>query len=175
MKIVFRTTESFMAHVRTDLIRTHAFAAERVGFITVRAAQGHEHLVLLAQDYHPVADGDYVDDPSVGAMIGQEALRKALEIALLNPIGIFHVHMHTFPGRVWFSRTDLSEQLRFVPDFFKVRPSMPHGAIVLSPNSVAGRAWLSPSQIVPITEFNVVDSQIKVTRSSDDGSVDYYA
>lgn len=167
-----------MAHVRADLVRKHPFALERVGFVTVRAAQGHEHTVLLAQDYHPVADEDYLPDRSVGAMIGQEALRKALEIALLNPVGVFHIHMHELPGltgRLWFSGTDLREQLRFVPDFFKVRAGMPHGAIVLSPYSAAGRAWLAPNKIAPIAEFNVMDSQIKVTHSSDDGSVDYYA
>src|SRR5262249_26964136 len=122
MSLVFRTTEEFMATVRSDLARPHPFAHERVGFITVRAAMGWHHLVLLAQDYHPVADADYLDDPSVGAMMGQEAIRKALDVALLNPVGMFHVHMHELPGRLWFSPTDLREQLRYVPDFFKVRP-----------------------------------------------------
>src|ERR1700682_2458077 len=132
MNIIFRATDDFMESVRKDLVRRHPFADERVGFITVRATVADQTLMLLAQDYHSVADNDYLHDNSVGAMIGQEALRKALEIALLNPVGIFHVHMHLFPGRLWFSRTDLREQLRFVPDFFKVRRTMPHGALVLS-------------------------------------------
>ena len=175
MGIVFRAMEDFMAHVRTDLERSHQFAHERVGFITVRPAQGHEHLVLLAEDYHPVDDRDYVKDPSVGAMMSQEALRKALEIALLNPVGMFHVHMHVFPGRLWFSRIDLSEQLKFVPDFFKVRSTMPHGALVLSPSSAAGRVWLNPRKIELITEFDTVGARVKRHRSRHDGSTDFEA
>src|SRR5262249_6141242 len=113
-------------------------------------------------------------DETVGAMMGAEALRKALEIALLNPVGMFHVHMHMLGSRLWFSPIDLREQLRYVPDFFKVRRGMPHGAIVLSPHSAAGRAWLSADEIVRIDEFNVVGSQMKTTRSSRDGSTDFY-
>ena len=173
MSIIFRATETFLALVRSDLLRPHEFAHERVGFITVRAAQGSEHLVVLAQDYHPVSDADYLHDPSVGAMMGQEAIRKALEIALLNPVGIFHVHMHVGPGRLWFSPIDLREQLKYVPDFFKVRPGMPHGALVLSPHSAAGRVWLGPKQPVQISEFNVIGSQVKITWSASDGSTDF--
>lgn len=175
MTVLFRATESLMEGVRADLSRPHPFAHERVGFISVRAAQGHANLVLLAEDYHPVAESDYIRDPMVGARIGQEALRKALNIALLNPVGMFHVHMHLAVGRLWFSRIDLREQLQFVPDFFKVRSNMPHGALVLSPTAEAGRVWLGPHEIVRIAEFNIFGRQIKVTRSSRSGSVDFTA
>jgi hypothetical protein len=74
----------------------------------VRAAQGQDHLVLLAQNYFPVADMDYLPDDTVGAMKGAEALRKALEIALLNPVGMFHVHIHMLGRRLWFSPTGSS-------------------------------------------------------------------
>jgi hypothetical protein len=174
MSIIFRATADFMTSVRNDLGRPHPFADERVGFITVRAALAGQTLILLAQDYHPVADDDYLRDSSVGAMMGQEALRKALEIALLNPVGIFHVHIHLFPGPLWFSHTDLREQLRFVPDFFKVRPTMPHGALVLSPQATAGRAWLNADKIERIAEFNSIGARVQVSRSAGDGSADFY-
>jgi hypothetical protein len=151
------------------------FAHERVGFVTVRATATEQSLILLAQSYHPVADADYVQAKGVGAMIGQEALRKALEIALLNPVGIFHVHMHDFPGPLWFSGIDLREQLRFMPDFFKVRSTMPHGALVLGPRSMAGRVWLASDRIEHITEFNSIGLGIRVSRSGKDGVVDDYA
>lgn len=175
MNIIFRATEEFLAGVRRDLVRAHNFAAERVGFISVRAANSGQQLILLAQDYYPVADNDYLYDRSVGAMVGQEGFRKALEIALLNPVGILHVHMHMFPGRLWFSRVDLREQLRFIPDFFKVQKKMPHGALVLSPYSAAGRIWLAPDRIERIGEFNSVGSRVTVSRSASDGSTDFYA
>jgi hypothetical protein len=174
MNILFKATDDFMVRVRKDLSRAHSFADERVGFIAVRATMAAEQLVLLVQDYYPVADEDYIRDPSIGAMISQEAFRRMLEIALLNQVGIFHVHQHLFPGRLWFSSIDLREQVRFVPDFFKVRPNMPHGALVLSSHAAAGRVWLAPDKIEPIREFNIVGPQIKVSHSSKDGSVDFY-
>jgi hypothetical protein len=156
MRTIFRATADFLTGVRQDLERPHAFAAERVGFISVRAANARENLLLLAQGYHPVEDSDYVNDPSVGAMMGQEAIRKALNIALLQPVGMIHVHMHGHGGVPGFSKIDLSEQLYFVPDFFKVRKGMPHGAVVLSLDKAAGRIWLNPTAISDIHEFNII-------------------
>lgn len=175
MKILFRATVDFRRRVRSDLARPHHFAHERVGFIATRATAGADYLVLLAESYHPVADDDYIRDSSVGALIGQEALRKALEIALLQRVGMFHVHQHFFPGRLWFSQIDLREQTRFVPDFFKVQDSMPHGALVLSDVAAAGRVWLSPSTVRVINEFDVVGSRVSVQRTAQDGSVDFFA
>src|ERR1039457_6604405 len=53
LRVTFRATWAFLSNVRKDLMRPHAFAHERVGFITVRAAQGIEGLVLLAENYYP--------------------------------------------------------------------------------------------------------------------------
>ena len=153
---IFRATAGLLWTVRQDLRRPHSFAPERVGFITVKAAQARDHLVLLAHGYHSVADDDYVDDPRVGAMMGQEAIRKGLDLALLEKVGIFHVHEHGHKGRPRFSRVDLTEQANFVPDFFKVRPEMPHGAIVLSHDRATGRVWLAPDAVEEIREFNSV-------------------
>ena len=156
MKTIFRATGSLLQQVRQDLARPHGFAFERVAFLTARAARGRDQLVLLAEGYHPVADEDYVRDETVGAMMGQEAIRKALNLALLNPLSVFHIHMHDHRGRPYFSKTDLREQPKFVPDFFKVRPEMPHGAIVLSRDFAAGRVWWSPKKVGRIAEFDVV-------------------
>lgn len=173
-RVTFRATQAFLSEMRRDLMRPHTFAHERVGFITARAAQGAEGLVLLAEDYHPVADEDYLRDPSVGAMIGQEALRKALELALLKGVGVFHVHMHGLSQRLWFSHTDLREQVKFVPDFFTVCPQMPHGAIVLNEKAAAGRVWLGPNRVKNINEFDEIGSRTVLTRAADDGSMDFY-
>ncbi len=175
MSVLFRATAEFMRQLHTDLMRPHPFAAERVGFISVRAAQGQDRLVLLAENYYPVEDRDYVPDLHVGAMMGQEAIRKALEIALLQPVGMFHVHIHEHHGRPRFSATDLREQLKFVPDFFKVRPQMPHGAIVLSYDRALGRTWMGPQTIVGIDEFNIVSSRLVVDRGGAGGGIDFRA
>lgn len=173
-RVSFRATRAFMAEVRDDLMRPHAFAHERVGFITVRVAQGAEGLILLADNYHAVADDEYLHDSSVGAMIGQEALRKALELALLKGVGVFHVHMHALSHRLWFSGTDLREQAKFVPDFFSICPQMPHGAIVLNAKAAAGRVWLAPNEVRNIDAFDQVGARTILTRAAADGSTDFY-
>lgn len=166
-QIIFRATQQFMDSVRTDLERSHVFAFERVGFITTRAVQGAEGLVILADGYYPVADDDYVPDQSVGAMLGSEALRKALELALLQGAGIFHVHMHGRAPRLWFSGIDLREQDKLIPDFFTVCPQMPHGAIVLDAERAAGRIWLAPDRIATIDEFGTVGPRLAIERAND--------
>jgi hypothetical protein len=130
---------------------------------------------LLAESYHPVADDDYIDDPTVGAMMGQEAIRKALNIALLQPVGMFHVHMHEHRGRPAYSPTDRREQLKFVPDFFKVRRQMPHGAIVLSYDRAIGRAWFDRNTVIDITEFNITGSRMTIDTGRSSGRVDFTA
>lgn len=158
MRSIFRASTRLLREVRGDLSRPHPFAAERLGFISVRAAYARSCLIIFAEGYHSLADEDYVDDPTVGAMMGQEAIRKALNVALLQPVGMFHVHMHEHEGHPAFSRTDLSEQPKFIPDFFKIRRDMPHGAIVLSHDRAAGRIWLGPASVSAITEFNIPGS-----------------
>jgi len=162
MKILFRAPSSFFDQIRKDLARPHPFAWERVAWVTARAAAGADHIVLLGADYFPVANTDYVKDPRVGAMMSQEAIRKALEVALLNPFGIFHIHMHDHKGTPGFSAVDLREQPKFVPDFFKVRPELPHGALVLSHDRLAGRVWFSPDKVSRISEFDLGGPQLSV-------------
>ena len=175
MKVIFRSTQRLLQDIRRDLVRPHPFAAERVGFISIRAAGTRDSLVLLAEGYNPVADDDYVDDATVGAMMGQEAIRKALNVALLQPVGMFHVHMHEHKGRPVFSHTDRREQLKFVPDFFKVRRQMPHGAIVLSHDLAIGRAWLNPDTVVGISEFNTMGPHVMIDDVRSSGRTDFSA
>lgn len=175
MRILFRAPTDFRSRVIKDLSRSHPHAAERVGFISVRASMGLDHLVLLAEDYFPVADEHYIPSRSVGALIGQEAFRKILEISLLKSVGIFHVHMHDFPGVLRFSPTDLREQDRFVPDFFGVQQGMPHGAIVFGRSAALGRVWLSRTKVESIGEFNWIGHKVEIHKPGDSDGLDVYA
>ena len=141
MKLEFRITSGLAGQIRTDLRRRHRFAFERVGFISARPAATSPGLTLLAIDYHSVADEDYVNDPSVGAMIGPTAMRKALQLTYKRDVSMLHVHMHEHAGPPEFSRVDLREYPKFVPDFFNVRPRLPHGAILLSHDELTGLIW----------------------------------
>lgn len=152
----FRMTAGFAEQVRHDLSRAHVHAHERVGFITAKAAVTTSGLTMIAAGYHPVADEDYVRDASVGAMMSEDAVRKALQICWKSKCAMVHVHMHEHKGLPWFGRLDLEENGRFMPDFFNVQPGFPHAALVLSHDAAAGLVWpdrgLSPVRFDEIVE-----------------------
>jgi hypothetical protein len=114
-----------------------------------------------------VADEDYLDDPSVAAMMGPEAIRKALQWAMSEGVAIFHVHAHGGNGHPRFSGIDLREQAKFVPNFFQIAPQCPHGALVLSDAFAYGHIWLDankPPEV--ITSFVEVGAPLKKWSAS---------
>lgn len=151
MRVLFKITSPLVESVREDLVRPHEFAAERVGFLICGVGRLQPNgLIILAHDYHPVANDDYVDDPSVGALMGSEAIRKAMQLAYNSKVAMFHVHLHDHTGCPWPSSTDRREAAKFVPDFWHVRPEMPHGTVIVSRNSLSGRCWY-PNHPSPIS------------------------
>ena len=142
MTVTFKVRSELITHIRADLHRAHAFAAERVGFISCRAAHTEDGgLVVLAEAYHPVADDGYVDDARFGALIGTSAIRSALQVSMTRGVSMFHVHAHAHRGHPEFSKIDVRENAKFLPDFFNVSPTMPHGAIVISDDGATGTYW----------------------------------
>ena len=168
MRIRFKITQTLLAFIKEDLATPHQFAAERVGFLSCRVGAAERNgLIILADSYHPVADTDYVDNPEAGATMGPDAIRKALQLAWHNHGSFFHVHIHEHNGTPGFSRIDSVESARFVPNFWHVRPEMPHGALVFSTDSAYGRCWhpgvLQPSEIA---EFSFVGSPTRLICNS---------
>jgi hypothetical protein len=143
MNVRFKITVELLATIRADLHRPHPFAMERVGFISTGIAASRDGLVVLAQQYRPVADEDYVRDDTVPVMMGPAAIRKAMQWALADKVGIFHVHVHGGLGMPTLSGIDLRETAKFVPSFLNVAVQRAHGAIVLSGDSAQGQVWLS--------------------------------
>ncbi len=141
MNYQFRITEQLLDSIHVDLSRRHAFAHERVGFIHCRVGIFEGRAVILAEEYLPVADDDYLPSETMGAVMGSAAIRAALRHAYLSKGAMFHVHRHEHEGIPGFSRVDVRENAKFVPDFWKVSPTVPHGAIVLSEDSAAGQVW----------------------------------
>ena len=158
MRPVFRIPRLLLDEIHADLSRLHAFAAERVGFVSCKLAElTGDRLAVLAHQYHPVRDEHYEDDPSVGAMISGSAFREVLQFAYSHRSCIFHVHRHEHFGRPGFSRVDEEEAAKFVPDFWKVQADLPHGALVLSHDSIDGLCWVPRArQIVPFDNYVVV-------------------
>jgi hypothetical protein len=141
MKVYFKITSALLATIRIDLRRPHAFAHERVGFIGAGLSTARDKLLVLAREYRPVRDDEYLPDPSVGAMMGAEAIRRARQWAMQDSVAVFHVHTHGGRGVPDFSGVDVRENAKFVPDFLKVAPQCVHGALVLSDTAARGQVW----------------------------------
>lgn len=156
MKIRFKITSALLATIRADLRRPHAFAHERVGFIAAGLAAAHDELLILARDYRAVRDEEYLQDTSVGAMMGADAIRRARQWAMNDRAAIFHVHTHGGRGIPGFSALDTRENAKFVPNFVSVAPNAAHGAIVLSNTAAFGQVWLDRMSPQPFTRFTEV-------------------
>ena len=165
MTIVCRMTGEFASRMREDLLRPHAHAYERVAFISARLAELSDGLLLLACDYHPVADEDYVPDPNVGAMMSETAIRKAMQAAWRSKCSMIHVHLHDHKGMPGFGHLDLEENGRFMPEFFNVQPLLPHAAIVLSHDAAYGLVWTERGH-GPVAFDEIVDvgQPIRISR-----------
>ena len=138
MNIHFKLTTRMEARLRNDLERSHPHASERVGFVSARFGWADHGLLIVANDYYSVADSDYEIDGAVGARINGTAFRGALQMALSANVGMFHVHLHEHNGLPRPSAVDWTEWERFVPNFWHVRPDLPHGALILSADRIAG-------------------------------------
>ena len=78
---------------------------------------------------------------------------------------MFQVHQHPHIGIPWFSRTDVRENQKMVPDFFKVQPHLPHGALVLSDDAMSGLCWLpQTSKPTRICDFVTVGASMRINR-----------
>lgn len=162
MSIHFKITRRLIEQIRIDIRRPHPFAAERVGFVFCRfGGTSCGTLLVLAHSYQPVSDRDYIDDVNYGAVINSDAFRKAMQMAYTHAVGLFHAHLHEHSGKPSPSHIDLQETNTFVPDFFHVRPRLPHGALVLSADSISGRTWL-PRDRKPsiIDRFSIVGAPL---------------
>lgn len=158
----FKITAGLLATIRADLHRPHPFAGERVGFISTGMAMSSDGLVLFAQGYRAVDDNDYVRDDTMPVMMGPDAIRKAMQWALTEKVGIFHVHSHGGRGIPKFSGIDLAESAKFVPSFLNVAARRAHGAIVLSGDAASGLVWLSRTEVPRvISEFVEVGVPIR--------------
>jgi hypothetical protein len=167
MNIRFKITSALLTSIRIDLRRPHPFAHERVGFIAAGLASAHDELLILAREYRPVRDDEYLRDPSVGAMMGDQAIRRARQWAMDGRAAIFHVHSHGGRGVPGFSGVDIRENAKFIPNFVSVAPQCVHGAIVLSDSAAFGQVWLGRVEPHPfITRFSEVGMPIRNWRAA---------
>jgi hypothetical protein len=139
--ITLKISGNLIEQMLEDLRRPHPLAAERVGFLFFRQSSLHRGNLLLAQQYRPIRDDQYLEDDSVGARFDGSAIREAMQCALSEGSSAFHVHLHEHRGVPGFSGVDRREMQQIMPCFVNLCPERLHGAFVLSADAVAARVW----------------------------------
>jgi hypothetical protein len=144
VRIEVKVVGPLYREILRDLARPHSFAAERVGFVFGRigslASRGK---VILLTRYHSIPDNQYIDDATVGARIGSEALIWATQAVYHGRSareGIFHIHLHGHRGETSMSSVDSREIRRLMPGFQSVGANAAHGIIILSMDH--GSSWV---------------------------------
>ena len=153
MKVEIRLTGSLHEKILRDLARPHPFAAERAGFVFGRVGSlANEGKLVLLTRYDSIPDDQYVDDESVGARIGSDALTWAMQAVYYGrPAreGIFHIHVHPHRGETRMSPVDRREIPKLMPGFQSVGREAVHGIIILSLDHGAAWVWL-PGRKEPV-------------------------
>jgi hypothetical protein len=162
MNVIVRIPRSIYEMARTDLAREHAFAAERIGFLSGKTGDANEEgLIILLNRYLSIPDEDYIDDPCFGARIDSTAIRRAMQHVLDTGDSMFHLHVHEHSGKPGFSRMDHAEIPRLVESFRAVGPTAPHGMMLFSRDSAhaevlpPGHGQFSTASKVAIVGFPI--------------------
>ena len=135
--IQLRMTQAVHREMRSDLGRSHLFAAERVGYVFIRPAGS----VLVATEYASIPDEFYIKDNSVGARIDHRGIALAMKRSDVNNEGVLLVHDHGRTGVPRFSRDDLADHPEFLRSFRNANSKMTHGFLLLSNNKMIARVW----------------------------------
>jgi hypothetical protein len=129
--------------MQANLRRPHPFAGERVGFLYGRLANaGTDRPLILMTAYDPLDDDRYLPDPTVGARIDSAAIRSAMQGVIDRGEGVFHTHLHAWPGAPRFGLTDQAELPRLVPSFQTFGRHQAHGLFLLSDDGAYADVWM---------------------------------
>ena len=168
MKIELRLTGGLREHILSDLARPHPFAAERVGFVFGRVGSlATSGKMVLLNRYHAIPDeSQYIDDPTVGARIGSDALTWGMQAVYRGRStreGIFHIHVHPQKGETGMSRTDSSEIPKLMPGFQSVGREAIHGIIILSLDHGSAWVWVpGRKEPVAVSTVSVIGKPIEI-------------
>jgi hypothetical protein len=167
MRVEIKFPGRLYAAARQDLERPHPFAAERVGFVKGRIGTlADDGRVVLLTRYDAIPDADYIDDGTVGAKIGPEAIIRATQAVYHGRSareGLFHIHLHEHRGETAMSHVDARDIPQIVTGFQAVGPHAPHGIIILSLDHGSGWVWLpAVKQPVQVDCVSVIGAPIGV-------------
>ncbi|WP_018629571.1 HesA/MoeB/ThiF family protein [Niabella aurantiaca] len=158
--IIFRIPQELRSEMEQDLRRPHSYACERVGFLFTKSKWIDQNKILIvAISYQCVADEHYIEDPTVGAKIGSEAIRSAMQTMFDMKSGCFHVHLHDHQGRPGPSATDKKGLPGVIESFANIAGGQPTGILILSKDNfftaikVTSNKRLYPASLVSVVGF----------------------
>jgi len=163
MKTQVRIARQLYNRIMADMGRPHSFAYERIGFC--RARIGNEkssNPIIFLTEYWSVPDDQYIADEYAGARINSEAIRNALQSSLSDDVGIFHIHMHDFPGIPSFSPMDRREIPRIVQSLTFTNPGVPHGMLVFGRDKAYAEVCMPNDILRPVDRITVVGHPTQV-------------
>jgi hypothetical protein len=157
VKIHLKLRECLFDEITAHLRLPHPVALERVGFVACAGGNAPDGIVLLGRSFHPVRDDDYEADDRVGARISSRAVQSALAFAYRHSVSMLFVHEHGHQGKPHPSRVDLDCWRELIPNFWHVRPELPHGGLIVSDDNAMGIVWVPhQTDVFPITTLTVV-------------------
>ncbi len=119
-----------------DLRRPHLHAAERIGFLyTTSKICSDGNILIVAKEYEPIPDGNYIRDKSVGARIDSSSIRHVMQRIFDSNEGCFHVHLHDHFGAPGPSWTDKKSLPAVVESFSNSSAKQANGFLILSKDS----------------------------------------
>lgn len=159
-EIIIRIPQTIHEQMLDDLRTPHAYAFERVGFLLTKSATIEPGVTLiLGVSYIPVADGNYIDDNSVGAKINSTAIRVAMQASLDNKSGCFHVHLHDHSGKPGPSYTDEKDLPKVASSLANIAQHQANGYLILSSDSAYTSVLLPGEKMFyQATRFSVIGS-----------------
>jgi len=162
VKIHLKLPQQLYDEITKHLRKPHPVALERVGFVACAGGEAPDGTVLLARSFHPVRDEDYEADELVGARISSRAIQSALALSYGAPQSMLFVHEHGHRGSPRPSRVDLICWRELLPNFWHVRPELPHGGLILSHDNAMGLIWVPhQTSVFPISKFTIVGRHLR--------------
>lgn len=129
MKAQFK--EGLFDEITQDLIRSHSFAFERVGYVLGEIKND----VLVLGEWMKFEDFFYVENDDVGARIGREGMTFLMKKVVSSKKHFFHTHLHDFQNTPTFSGVDMRSLLEVTPSLFDFSGFGPHGALLIGRES----------------------------------------
>ncbi len=112
---------------------------------------------LLVRDVVLANDGtEFVPGTEGYRMLTGEFISKHIVRCRNEELAYLAVHNHGGNDSVGFSGDDLASQAKGYPALLDIVNGPPVGAVVFARNAIAGRLWLSASDIIDLTSANII-------------------